>query len=181
MAGVVAGSPGDDMDSTRSGDTLARIVAFLRDIGLDVREGPVADAAFLPGVEVRGGRIVYDPARLAWPGDLLHEAGHIAITPAARRGELPGLLEGLPVDAHGGEVDATAWAYAACMALGLAPEVLFHAGGYRGHGQDLAMMYSLGVYPGAAGLARAGLTHVGGDALSQGLTCYPHMIRWLRD
>lgn len=161
--------------------TLARIVAFLRETGLDVREGEVAGDAFLPGVEVIAGRIVYDPARLAWPGDLLHEAGHIAITPAARRAELPGLLEGLPVDAHGGEVDATAWAYAACVALGLAPDVLFHAGGYRGHGQDLAMMYALGVYPGAAGLARAGLAHVGQEAAAQGLPCYPRMIRWLRD
>lgn len=169
------------MNAPQSDDTLARIVAFLRDIGLDVREGLVADEAFLPGVQVLGGRIVYDPARLAWPGDLLHEAGHVAITPAARRGELPGLLEGLPVDAHGGEVDATAWAYAACVALGLAPDVLFHAGGYRGHGQDLAMMYSLGVFPGAPGLARAGLAHVGPDAEAQGLPCYPRMVRWLRD
>ena len=169
------------MSASPSGADLGRIVAFLRDIGLEVGEGPVGAESFLPGVEVVAGAIVYDPARLAWPGDLLHEAGHIAITPAARRGDLPGLLEGLPVDAHGGEVDATAWAYAACVALGLAPEVLFHAGGYRGHGQDMAMMYSLGVYPGAAGLARAGLTHVGAEAASQGLPCYPRMVRWLRD
>lgn len=158
-----------------------RIADFLRGIGLPVREEAVPGDAFLPGVQVQGGGIVFDPARLAWPGDLLHEAGHIAVTPAARRHELPSLLDGHPINAPGGEIEATAWAYAACVHLGLPASVLFHAGGYHGRSEALAMTYSIGVFPGSAGLAAHGLTLVGEQARERGLPPYPHMLRWLRD
>lgn len=158
-----------------------RIAGFLREIGLRVREAPVPDDAFLPGVQVQAGEIIFDRARLAWPGDLLHEAGHIAVTPAARRHELPALLDDHPINAPGGEIEATAWAYAACVHLGLPASVLFHPGGYHGRSESLVMTYSMGVYPGSAGLAAHGLTFVGEPARERGLPPYPHMLRWLRD
>jgi hypothetical protein len=157
------------------------IVAFLRTIGIPVHEGIVGDDSFLPGLVVERGGIVFDAARLTWPGDLLHEAGHIAVTPAAQRSLLPESLSGHPIDAEGGEVEATAWAWAASVALGLDPEVLFHEGGYHGKSAGLVMTYSLGVHPGCRGLADAGMTLVGDQARQAGVAPYPHMQRWLRE
>src|SRR4028118_103506 len=73
------------------------------------------------------GRLLFDPDRLRWPGGLLHEAGHIAVTDPALR---PGLCE--PSDDPGEEMAAIAWSWAAAMEIGLAPAILFHEGGYRG-------------------------------------------------
>lgn len=159
-------------------DTL---VGFLRRIGLVVREAPVPGDAFLPGVQVEAGEIVFDRTRLRWPGDLLHEAGHIAVTASADRHRLPALLEGHPIDAPGGEIEATAWAYAACVHLGLAPTVLFHDGGYHGRSASLALTYSMGVYPGCQGLVAAGLAATGEQARALGVAPYPHLLRWLRE
>jgi len=157
------------------------IVAFLRQLGLGVSEGEVSDDAFLPGLRIKAGEIVLDPGKLRWPGDLLHEAGHLAMTPAAQRGALSDDLAGQQSDAHAGEAEATAWAYAATVALGLPPEVLFHAGGYRGQSQGLIATYGAGVYPGSRGLCEAGMALIGEAARAQGLPPYPHMLRWLRE
>lgn len=158
---------------------LETIVDFLNGIGIDTREGPVPAASFLPGVRIERGGLVYDRA-MPWPGDLLHEAGHIATAPAALR---PGLSDdvGLPDSVpHATEAEATAWAYAAVRHLGLDPAVLFHAGGYHGASGQLLATYGAGVYLGAAGLAHAGLTTVGGGVPADGAARYPAMLRWLR-
>ncbi|HYH66343.1 MAG TPA: hypothetical protein VD866_16745 [Urbifossiella sp.] len=162
-------------------ETLDAILAFLDDIGIPAREGPVPADSVLPGIRLVSGTLVYDRAALRWPGDLLHEAGHIAVTPAALRPVLSDALE-VPVEApHAGEVEATAWAYAATVQLRLPPAVLFHDGGYRGHSAGLIMSFGCGVYPGAFGLAQAGMTLLSADARLAGVPPYPHMTRWLRE
>ena len=60
-----------------------RIAEFLRSIGLPVRAGAIPDATFLPGIHMERGGLVADEARLCYPGDLLHEAGHLAVMTAA--------------------------------------------------------------------------------------------------
>lgn len=161
-------------------DTTGVIVAFLRGIGIAVTPGRVPEDAFLPGVRIAEGGLVYDPAALRWPGDLLHEAGHIATTPAAQRHHLSDDLAGQEAPEQGGEIEATAWAYAASVALGLDPRVLFHEGGYHGKSAGLVLTYGAGVYPGCKGLADAGMTRIGDAAREHGVAPYPHMIRWLR-
>lgn len=163
-----------------SADPATTIVEFLCSIGLDVRAAAVADDAFLPGLRIAAGSLLVDRARLRWPGDLLHEAGHIATTPAAARAHLDDALASAPAIAHAGEAEATAWAWAALQHLGLAPDLLFHAGGYHGRSAGLATTYGLGVCPGAHGLAQAGMTLLGDQARKAGLPPYPHMLRWLR-
>ena len=159
---------------------IAAITAFLGSVGLGLSEGHVAADSFLPGVGIEEGRLVFDAGLLAWPGDLLHEAGHLAVTPASARPSLRGTLT--PADHHpdGGEVEAIAWSFAALSALRLPVDLLFHAGGYRGHANGLVRSFSLGVYPGAAGLERTGLTATGALAVRLGVEPYPRMIRWLR-
>lgn len=166
--------------TVRSTSTLGRIVEFLDGIGIVVTQGAVPRPSFLPGVRIAGGGLVYDPSSLAWPGDLLHEAGHVAVTPAALRSTLDDGVE-LPSSVlHATEVEATAWAYAAVVHLRLDPSVLFHSGGYGGASPGLVSTYSLGVHPGSFGLAQAGMTNVGPEARRRGLPVYPEMSLWLR-
>ncbi len=158
---------------------LRRIVEFLEAVGLKPLESAVDPSSLLPGVTIIAGRVVYDSTRIHWPGDLLHEGGHIAVTPAALRPTLDATLPE-PSVPHAGEVEATAWAYAAILAIGLDPSVLFHPGGYQSHSRGLAFSYSMGCFPGASGLCAAGLAHSPADAQRTGVPPYPHMIRWLR-
>lgn len=161
-------------------DPLDLITGFLDGIGIRNRRGEVSADTFLPGVCVAQGELVVDAQRLRWPGDLLHEAGHIAVTPAALRAGLGGALNGCEAAPHGGEVEAIAWSWAAVVHLGLPPELLFHPEGYKGQSAGLLMSYKLGVYPGAFGLAQAGMTLVGEMATASGRRPYPQMLHWLR-
>jgi hypothetical protein len=160
---------------------LDSILAFLAEIGIVTREASTPAGSFLPGIRISRGTLLFDRSALRWPGDLLHEAGHIATAPAALRASLDDALESSDSVPHAGEVEATAWAYAAVVQLQLDPAVLFHDGGYRGQSQGLIRTYGLGVYPGAFGLAQAGMTHVGPEAQGAGLPVYPRMSRWLRE
>jgi hypothetical protein len=161
--------------------TLNAILSFLDDIQLSASEGFVPPDSFLPGLRISRGALIFDRAALRWPGDLLHEAGHIAVTPSSLRSALDAALESPGCVPHAGEAEATAWAYAAIVHLHLHPSVLFHEGGYRGHSAGLIMSYSHGVYPGAFGLAQAGMTLVGRDAQLAGVPPYPRMTRWRRE
>jgi hypothetical protein len=144
-----------------------RIAGFLIGIGLPVHAGAVPDRTFLPGIHVANGVLIVDEARLTYPGDLLHEAGHLAVTPAARRNS----VDGDAGEDGGEEMAAIAWSYAAALHLGLAPEVVFHAAGYRGGSGSMIENFSAGRYIGVPFLKWIGLT---GDD-------YPAMTRWLRD
>jgi hypothetical protein len=118
---------------------------------------------------------------MPWPGDLLHEAGHIATTPPALRSSLSNGIELPDSVPYATEAEVTAWAYAAIVHLGLDPAVLFHPGGYGGSSDHLIATLSAGVYPGAHGLAQSGMTAVGADAHGRGVPAYPKMMRWLRE
>ena len=139
------------------------------------------DEAFLPGIRVERGALLVDERQLAHPGDLLHEAGHIAMTPAELRPALSGAIDLPGVDMADLEVAAVAWSYAAALAVEVDPAEVFHAAGYRGHSQGLLATFRAGVYPGAHLLEEAGLTVSGARAEERGVPPYPHMLRWLRD
>jgi len=156
-------------------EVRARILPFLQSIGLEVVIAAVPAGTLLPGIAIRRGVLHCDPHCLTWPGDLLHEAGHLAVTPAALRTAVDG--DALSDAPHAGEAEATAWAYAATRALGLDPSVLFHAGGYHGKGGQLAFTYAGGCYPGAGGLIAADMC----DPPNAPAGGYPHMRRWLRE
>lgn len=160
---------------------LESIVAFLVSIGLAPQVAVLDASTLLPGVDIGAGKLLLDRSRLLWPGDLLHEAGHIAVTPAALRPTLNGALDDHTLAPHAGEVEATAWAFAAVTAIGLHPALLFHAGGYHGASERLIFTYTHGVYPGAGGLSAAGMVASSADVRERGLPAYPAMLRWLRE
>jgi len=66
---------------------LQQIVTFLRATGISVE--PVAHlegVTFVPGIRIASGaRLLVNEESLLWPGDLLHEAGHLAVVPAEQR------------------------------------------------------------------------------------------------
>src|SRR3954466_13799262 len=94
-----------------------RLADFVRGVGIDVRPAQLPDTTFLPGIEIRDGMILIDEERLAHPGDLLHEAGHLAVTDPSERAA-PNLS---PSD--GDEMAAIAWSYAAAMHLDIDPAI----------------------------------------------------------
>jgi hypothetical protein len=141
----------------------------------------VAEEGFLPGIRVDRGGLVVDEARLEYPGDLLHEAGHIAMAPPDVRPSLSGAIDVPGLDMASLEVAAVAWSYAAAVAPGIDPAEVFHSGGYRGKSAGLLTTFRAGVYPGAHLLEAAGLTATPARAQALGVEPYPHMLRWLRD
>jgi hypothetical protein len=157
------------------------IADFLVSIGIEVVPARGLGECFLPGIRVERGRLFVDESELKYPGDLLHEAGHLAVAPAGVRPTLGGEVTIPGEDMEAFEVLATAWAYAAVMHIGLDPRVLFHEGGYAGKSDGLIFTYGAGVYPGAWGLQQAGMAASGEAARALGVEPYPHMLRWLRD
>lgn len=152
-------------------ETLATIVGFLRDVGIAVEATTLAVDGFLPAMTVREGRLLYDPDRLQWPGDLLHEAGHIAVTDPAIRATVSEFASD-----GGDEMAAIAWSYAAALAIGIDPRVVFHDHGYRGDGQWLAETFAGGSYIGLPMLQYYGLARFPQDDGES----FPAMIKWLR-
>ena len=173
---VTMRSPVDDWRWHSEGqpETAPRIIAFLRSIGIRVVTGAVSDSV-LPGMTVEAGTIRVDPAIAAWPGDLLHEAGHIAVTDPALRPMLSAVS-----DDAGEEMAAIAWSWAATVHLGLEAEVLFHTEGYRGGAASLADNFRTGGTMGVPMLAMYGMTAEPHRAAEQGIAPYPVMQRWLR-
>jgi hypothetical protein len=158
-----------------------KMADFLIEIGIDVVSVGDAGVTFLPGIRVENGKILVNEEQLTYPGDLLHEGGHLAIAPAALRPSLTGEVVIPGTDPEPVEAYAIAWSYAAMVHLGLDPKVIFHPGGYRVESERLEANFNLGVYIGVNGLQDAGLSLTQPEALKRGLPPYPHMLKWLRD
>ncbi|MFL6138698.1 MAG: hypothetical protein ACJ74O_12985 [Frankiaceae bacterium] len=157
--------------------TTERIIAFLRSIGLRVEMAPVDGPTVLPGITVSAGALVIDPGRLRYPGDILHEAGHLAVVTAAERADLDHNVGQSPAN----EMMAIGWSYAAARHLDLPPEVVFHDDGYRGGSRSLLDNFAAGRYLAVPTLQWLGLTADERRAAELGVPPYPHMLRWLRD
>ncbi len=153
-------------------DVLGRIFAFLDEIGLSICFEPVP-SGFLPGVQMVSGGLRVDLDALLYPGDLLHEAGHLAVmTPERRAEEFPQSSE--PAE----EMGAIAWSYAAALHVGLPPEIVFHEYGYRGQARALAHDFATGNCIGLPYLWWIGLTT---QPFPGRPSIYPGMLRWLRE
>ncbi|AUN29625.1 hypothetical protein [Niveispirillum cyanobacteriorum] len=189
-------------------EALEPIVAFLRGIGIGVEFGPGAQNGFLPGVNIHAGVIHVDPETLVGPGDLLHEAGHMAVLPKRYRSGLGSDLDadmhrliaeevgpGIPDDAilavpkQQGEFMAQAWSYAAALHIGVPPDCIFFPGSYKHDDYEgvhpMQAWIESGTHYGPAALARVGMTGPAGIFAmmggGNGLPPYPVMSRWVQD
>jgi hypothetical protein len=151
-----------------------RLVAFVRGIGIDVHTATLPEKTILPGLDIRHGAILVDETRMTHPGDILHEAGHLAVTdPAARSAPT------LSPDG-GDELTSIAWSYAALRHLGLDPAIVFHDKGYKGGAAALIENFTAGNYIGVPLLQLYGMAIEPNRVAASGVEPYPHMLRWLR-
>jgi hypothetical protein len=158
-------------------ELLARVIAFVRGIGVGVTEGPIERETLVPGIDIVNGTLRVDPVQMCAPSDALHEAGHIALTARELRPSLDGTISSTPAE----EVTTIAWTWAAAMHLGIAPSDVFHDEVISGNGPTLRENFSTGRYVGVPMLQRWGMTFDHRAAAAAGVEPYPHMLRWLRD
>lgn len=152
---------------------LAAIVGFLRGIGLRVVDTALANDVLLPAMTVRNGVLFYDPTRPGWVGDLLHEAGHLAVADPAVRDTLQ------VGDDPAEEMAAIAWSYAAAMAIGMPVETLFHSG-YKDGPEYLIAAFAGGNPIGLPMLQYWGMAARTTSEGSEDGPAFPAMRTWLR-
>jgi len=131
----------------------------------------------LPEITVDQGVLVYDPARLQFPGDLLNEAGHLAAKLPAERKLAGANLGSDPAE----EMMAISWSYAAILHPKLPPEIMFHPAGYRGGSQSLLENFAAGRYLAIPMLQWVDITCDEKQARESVLAPCPKMKRWLRE
>ena len=151
-------------------------VSFLEEIGITVHFDIIESKTFLPGISIANGSIVVDKSKLKYPGDILHEAGHIAVVPAAERNTLSEDSIAKREMREAEEMMAIAWSYAACIHLGIDAKFVFHDNGYKGGGSSIADNFKEGRYFGVPVLKWVGMCN--NQEEENG---YPKMIKWLRD
>lgn len=152
---------------------VEKLVAFVRGVGIEVRAETLDAPSLLPGLEIRDGMLLIDEARLAYPGDILHEAGHIAVADPATRNTAPVSTD------PGEEMAASAWSYAAARELAIDPAIVFHAG-FKGGGPTMVENFDTGHYIGVPMLHWYGMSVEPKQAAAARAEPYPHMLRWMR-
>ena len=75
------------MKNTFSNPVTEKICQFIREIDISVEAAIIDEDTFLPGIYIRDGAILVDEDKLLYPGDLLHEAAHLATTVPEERDE----------------------------------------------------------------------------------------------
>ncbi len=152
-----------------------KCIDFLNTIGIPVRFTAIDKDCFLPGFRLENGTVLIDKDKMLYPGDLLHEAAHLAVVPAPDRTTL--LAESIQHRQHreAEEMMAIAWSYAACVHLGIDPYFVFHDKGYDGGGKEIADNFKEGRYFGVPMLQWTGMCAPATES-----PAYPAMLRWLR-
>lgn len=160
--------------STYDVEMLESIIRFLDEIGIQVVEQELEGECFLPGLEIQKETIVYDKNRLKFPGDILHEAGHIAVTPKEER-SLIGTEKMDPAwPSDGDEIASVLWSYAALRQMEIEPEVVFHPEGYKNQSDWIIEQFESGNFIGLPLLDWMGLSDGVNDK------AFPKIVKWLR-
>lgn len=166
--------PGKDNSEMFSDALVNRLADFVRSVGIDVVACEIDWKTQFPGLDIRSGAVLVDESRLIHPGNILHEAGHIAVHDPATRPNPKFSPK------KGEELSALAWSYAAVKHLGLAPELIFYPGSYTGWADALLENFAEERYIGVPLMHRYGMTCEPRMAKERGVKPYPHMLRWLR-
>jgi len=142
-----------------NGNTITeKICKFLHQIGIPTVQKTIEQETFLPGLLISKGSIYFDPERMSEPGDLLHEAGHIALMSQTKRDTTEGNVMENRDPGENDEMGVILWSYAALLHLELKPEVVFHNRGYHSDSEWLIEQFESGNYIGLPLLEFKGLT-----------------------
>ena len=157
---------------------LNRMSAFLESIGIGMRPGTIDVETLFPGSLISFGSLVIDESLLVAPGDALHEAAHIALSPPERRATDFAYIK----KATGGEELTTiSWSWAALLELDLQPEDVFHGTAYkRGDSEMIIESARRGVYIGFPLLQAWEMAFDERNAVLRGVKPFPHMVKWIR-
>ncbi len=154
---------------------LMKIFDFLEEIQLPFTLNEIGDDTFLPGIQIKKGVLQIDLEKLKYPGDLLHEAGHIAVSCSTDRESLNDNIIENNSEKAGDEMAVLIWSFAAAQKIGLETEVVFHDKGYKGEAKWLREQFESGKYIGLPLLQWMGL------ADAEGEHAFPKMKTWLRE
>lgn len=158
---------------------LSRMAAFLESIGIEMRPGTIDVPTLFPGSLVSQGSLVVDESILIAPGDVLHEAAHIALSPPERRSVDYGFIEG---DMGGEELTAISWCWAALLELEIQPEAIFHETAYkRGDSAMIIDCARRGIFIGFPLLQTWEMAFDERNARLRGVKPFPHMVKWIRE
>lgn len=157
------------------------ILIFLEKIGIPFQFTSIDIDTYVPGINIHNGTLQIDLEKLSFPGDLLYEAGRIALAPAAVRPSLTHPIDNqLDFDVATHSMMTIAWSYAAALDSGTPLEVLFHPEGYKGQNQSLQYGYQSGQYIGLPMLQWLGMALDANNANQKGVQAFPVMQSWLR-
>jgi len=153
---------------------VKQLSTFVCSIGIVVQACPIDWKTQFPGLDIRSGSVLVDEDRLLHPGNILHEAGHIAVHEPVRRANAKFSPK------RGEELSALAWSYAAIVKLNLSSELVFYPGSFHGWSTALIDNFAEGRYVGVPLLQRYGMAFEQRIAIERGVDPYPHMVRWVR-
>ncbi|GGD83844.1 hypothetical protein GCM10011514_54810 [Emticicia aquatilis] len=160
---------------------LAPILKFFDQIGIAYQLTQITEPMFLPGIRIQDGILLIDTEHLLYPGDVIYEAGHLAVAPPEVRPKLTDpIKEQLDFDEATHEMMTLAWAYAAAIKSEIPLEVLFHPDGYKGQHLQIMQGYQSGMYIGLPMLQWLGMAYDANNAHQLGEKPFPEMKLWLR-
>lgn len=159
---------------------LQKILLFLNEIGIQVFEKELEDT-FLPGLDLGPNCIYIDYKKLLYPGDILHEAGHLAVTTTSERNLVGTDKMAKDWPSQGEEIGAILWSFAAAKHLNLPAEFVFHPNGYKNDSEWLISNFNAENYIGLPFLEWTGLTYGKEKAQKENQEAFPLMQKWLRD
>ncbi|MFB9080537.1 hypothetical protein ACFFLS_20600 [Flavobacterium procerum] len=166
--------------SVQQDRNLQKALKFIQEIGIEITEKKL-DNSFLPGLDLGPNCIYIDYDKLLYPGDILHEAGHLAVTSSNMRN----LIGTDKIDKNwptaGEEMAAILWSFAACNYLELPLEFVFHPAGYKNDSDWLIANFSSETYIGLPFLEWIGLALGKERALKENKNAFPVMQKWIRD
>lgn len=168
-------------ESADTNSSLNLILSFLNDIGIAVVEKELTDQTFLPGLSLGPNCIYVDYSRLLYPGDLLHEAGHLAVTTDEQRNNIGNIEADSLWPTDGEELGAILWSYAALKYIGLPETIVFHENGYKNDSQWLIDNFNNEIYIGLPFLEWTGIALGGERAKNEDKPAFPLVLKWIRD
>ena len=161
-------------------NTMKRIIAFLNEIGIENELTQDQFESFLPGVKIENGKLRINEAFLLFPGDVLHEAGHLACLPPEIRPQAnDNITDSLGQD-YSYEMAVILWTYAAAKRLNISVEQVFHSEGYKGEAKWLTEQFENQVYIGLPMLQWLGLAASDTEVASGEAKPFPEMLKWTR-
>jgi len=156
------------------------VIAFLHEIGVDIELTQDKLDSFLPGVRIETGKLIVNKSALLCPGDILHEAGHLAcLLPELRPKANDNITESLGPE-NSFEMAVILWTFAAAKHLDIPLEQVFHSDGYKGHGEWLIDRLENQEYIGLPLLQWLGLTAADSEVATGKAKPFPEMLRWMR-